>query len=152
MVLRQCFKPFRQLPGSILITDPLQRILYANPAALLMSGYNLKVVGKTFTLSNQGKTSENVYRDLWKTINAGEIWKGEFINQRRDGVTYRESKTIAAIYDTKGSEQYYLAIGEVIPASALSAKDRSLAGLRSINWTTESRRFLERTQYCAQQC
>lgn len=69
--------------------------------------------------------------------------KGEFINQRRDGVTYRESKTIAAIYDTKGSEQYYLAIGEDLSQRHnYQQKTRSLAGLRSIDWTTECAAFL----------
>lgn len=52
-------------PGSILITDPLQRILYANPAALIISGYSLKeVIGKTPALFKSGKTSENVPRSL----------------------------------------------------------------------------------------
>jgi diguanylate cyclase (GGDEF)-like protein/PAS domain S-box-containing protein len=99
--------------GSIVITRPDMRILYANPALLEMSGYDAAdVLGKTPALFKSGQTSEEVYRSLWKTINSGGIWTGEFINCRKDGTQYLESKTISAIHDAQNRIQFYFAIGE----------------------------------------
>ena len=101
--------------GSIIITDPDQKILYANPALLHMSGYLLdEVLGQTPTLFKSGLTQEAVYRSLWETVNSGNIWIGEFINCRKDGGQYLESKSIAAIRDALGRVDYYFAIGEDI--------------------------------------
>lgn len=101
--------------GSIVITDPDNAILYANPALLQMTGYSIaEVVGKTPAMFKSGKTPAETYRHLWETIDAGGIWKGEFINHRKDNGEYRESKTIAAIRDALGHVQYYFAIGEDI--------------------------------------
>ena len=99
--------------GSIVIADADKKILYANPTVLHMTGYSSdEVVGQTPTLFKSGQTSDAVYRDLWKTINSGGIWNGEFVNRRKDGAQYLESKTISAIRDIQGQVQFYFAIGE----------------------------------------
>ena len=99
--------------GSIIITDPQQGILYVNPATLHMSGYSTdELLGRTPAIFRSGQTPEWIYRDLRQTLGAGRIWKGEFINRRKDGMHYLESKTIAAIRDTQGEVLYYFAIGE----------------------------------------
>lgn len=101
--------------GSIVITDPQKQILYVNPALLQMTGYSREdVIGQTPSLFKSGDTPAEVYESLWQTIEAGGIWRGEFINRRRDGSHYLESKTIAAIRDTRGAVQFYIAIGEDI--------------------------------------
>jgi len=99
--------------GSIVITDPDKSILYVNPALLRMTGYAAdEVLGQTPSLFKSGQTSDEIYRALWETINAGAIWKGELANRRKDGEQYLESKTIAAIRNAQGRVQYYFAIGE----------------------------------------
>ena len=99
--------------GSIVITGPDKRILYANPALFQMTGYSPEeLIGQTPAVFKSGQTAEEVYRRLWETVEAGEIWKGEFINRRKDGEQYLETKTIAAIRDVQGRLQYYFAIGE----------------------------------------
>ena len=101
--------------GSIIITDPERNILYANPSLLEMTGYSLpEVLGQTPSLFKSGQTADEVYKNLWTTLAAGEIWRGEFLNRRHDGEQYLESKTISAIRDTQGRIQYYFAIGEDI--------------------------------------
>ncbi len=99
--------------GSIVIANPDKTIVYANPALLRMTGYaSAEVLGQTPALFKSGQTSEEVYQNLWATINAGDIWTGEFINRRKDGAQYLESKTISAIRDSQGRVQFYFAIGE----------------------------------------
>ena len=101
--------------GSIVITDAEKAILYANPAALHMTGYALdEVLGQTPAVFKSGQMPAEFYRQLWETLAAGGVWKGEFINCRKGGGEYLESKTIAAIRDARGKVQYYFAIGEDI--------------------------------------
>jgi len=100
-------------PGSILITDPNQVILYANPAAINITGYaSEELIGQTPALFRSGETPKDTYRSLWESINRGEIWKGEFINRRKNGERYLEGKTIAAIRDTQDNIQSLFMIGE----------------------------------------
>lgn len=102
-----------QFEGSILITDADNTILYANPALTRMTGFPAEeVIGETPRLFKSGQTAESLYRDLWETLTAGGIWRGEFINRRKDGSTYPESKTISAIRDERGRVRHYFAIGE----------------------------------------
>jgi len=99
--------------GSIVITNPDKSIVYVNPALLRMTGYSShEIIGKTPALFKSGQTLDEVYRSLWNTIEAEEIWTGEFINRRKDGSRFQESKTISAIYDASGQVQFYFAIGE----------------------------------------
>ena len=101
--------------GSIIITDPDTNILYANPSLMEMTGYSAdEIHGQTPSLFKSGQTDDKVYRNLWETVAEGEIWRGEFINRRKDGEQYLESKTISAIRDAQGRVQYYFAIGEDI--------------------------------------
>ena len=101
--------------GSIVITDASVRILYANPAAQRIMGYSLaELFGRPIKEFRSGKTPVEVYHQLEETLRRRELWKGEFINRRKDGELYVESKTIAAIHGPDGEVQYYFAIGEDI--------------------------------------
>lgn len=99
--------------GSIAITSPDKAIVYANPAFLRMTGFSAsEVLGQTHALLKSGQTADEVYQNLWATLDAGGIWNGDFINQRKDGTHYLESKSISAIRDSQGRVQFYFAIGE----------------------------------------
>ena len=101
--------------GSIVITNPERVIVYANPAFLHLTGYALnEVLGRTPVFLQSGQTSDDVYRNLWESLEMYGSWNGEFINRRKDGTDYIETKTISVIRDTEGQVQYYFAIGEDI--------------------------------------
>ena len=99
--------------GPILITDPQQTILYANAAALRMTGYAAdEVLGQTPALFKSEQMSDEAYLDLCEAIRTSGLWKGDFISRRKDGGEFATSHTIAAIRDAQGQVQYYFAIGE----------------------------------------
>ncbi|MEA5097414.1 MAG: EAL domain-containing protein [Burkholderiaceae bacterium] len=101
--------------GSILITDAQSRILYANPAAQRIMGYSYEeLFGQKSSQFRSGETPDTGYRQLTEAIKNREIWKGEFINRRKDGELYVESKTIAPINGPSGEVEYYFSIGEDI--------------------------------------
>ena len=64
-----------QNPSAIVITDLDGVIEYVNPAFLQISGYHRdEVIGQKINLIKSGVTPDEVYRELWETIEAGEVW------------------------------------------------------------------------------
>jgi PAS domain S-box-containing protein len=57
-----------------------------------------------------GKHSPEFYADLWRTINAGNIWRGEMTNRRKDGSLYIEDMTITPVRDSSGEISGFIAI------------------------------------------
>jgi PAS domain S-box-containing protein len=87
-----------QSPSTILITDSEGKIEYANHAFTNITGYSVEeVIGKRPNILKSGFHSEKFYKDLWDKILKGEIWKGEFLNIKKDGTEYWEAATIAPV-------------------------------------------------------
>ena len=63
-----------------------------------------------------GKQPESYYAELWSTISSGKVWKGELINQRKDGTPYTEEMTITPVTRDVGNPatRYYIAIKQDI--------------------------------------
>ena len=97
----------------IIVTDPDEVILFANPAAAQISGYTVEeLVGQTPDLLKSGQTPAEVYRDLRNALDADQIWRGEFVNRRKNGELYLEARTISAIRDATGAVRYYVSVSE----------------------------------------
>lgn len=96
---------------SVVITDPTGTIQYVNPAAEAASGYCLdELIGKGVAIFNSGKQDKNFYKELWETINAGNVWSGRFINRRKDGTIYHEDATISPVYDKSGNLTNFVSV------------------------------------------
>ncbi|HRO37630.1 EAL domain-containing protein [Thauera sp.] len=113
--LRQLALAVEQSPNTIVITDTEGRIEYVNEAFVRTTGYAVdEAIGRNPRLLNAGKTPPATYADLWDTLGRGEVWRGEFINTRKDGAIYTELATIAPIKQADGSISHYVAIKEDI--------------------------------------
>jgi len=51
-----------------------------------------------------------LYRDLWNTILAGKVWRGEVTNRRKDGTPYEEEMTITPVLDEGGTVRNFIAM------------------------------------------
>jgi len=92
-----------QAEEAVVITDRDGRIVYVNPGFTRITGYGAEeVTGKTPALLKSGQNDPALYADLWWQINAGEVWRGELINRRRDGGLYHAELTIAPVFDPSG--------------------------------------------------
>ena len=98
-----------------LTTDLESRIEYANAAVVGSSGYTAaELIGQTPSLLQSGQTPRTTYESLWATLARGEVWRGEFINRRKDRTIYTEFAIISPIRQSDGCVTHYLAIKEDI--------------------------------------
>jgi len=96
---------------SIVITDRNALIEYANPAFTRATGYTLEEArGKTPALIKSGKHNKTFYHKLWHTLLAGQEWKGEIINRRKNGEIYHEDMAIAPVVDATGNIDRFVAV------------------------------------------
>ncbi len=113
--LRKLFQAIEQSPASVMITDVEGRIEYVNPKFSETTGYTYpEVVGKRPGFLQSGHTTTREYQDLWKTISAGEVWRGEFNNRRKNGELFWELASIAPVRDGRGKVTHYVAVKEDI--------------------------------------
>jgi PAS domain S-box-containing protein len=104
-----------QSPVSMIITDTLGNMQFANPVVLSMTGYTAKeLIGQNTRLFKSGEHSESFYRDLWETIYNGNVWKGQFHNKKKNGELYWEEATISPIKNHLGEIKNFLSIKEDI--------------------------------------
>ncbi len=97
--------------NSIVISDKSRHILWANPAFTALTGYSLEeAVGQTFDIFNSGKHPQEFFEQLWETAANGQVWHGEIINRRKDGVLYTEEQTVTPVRNEAGEITHFVTI------------------------------------------
>ncbi|MDO8990104.1 MAG: PAS domain S-box protein [Sideroxyarcus sp.] len=113
--LRKLSLAVEQSPSSIFITDLDANIEFVNAAFVKSTGYSSdEVIGKNPRLLQSGKTPTTTYDAMWAHLNRGEVWRGELINQRKNGSEYIESVLVSPVRQPDGNVSHYLSINEDI--------------------------------------
>ena len=113
--IRKLSRAVEQSPSAIMITGMQGEIEYVNPYFCKVTGYSIQeVIGKNPRILKSGSTSDNEYKDMWKTIAKGKEWRGEFHNRKKNGELYWEQASISPVRDEKGIITHYIAIKEDI--------------------------------------
>ncbi len=114
-MLRQLSMAVEQSPVSVVITDPRGDISYVNQRFTETTGYQRdEVLGQNPRILNAGRSSPELFENLWSTVTQGREWHGELCNRKKNGEVYWEAVTIRPITDGKGAIRHYLAIKEDI--------------------------------------
>ncbi|MCH7511140.1 MAG: PAS domain S-box protein, partial [Chloroflexi bacterium] len=97
--------------NGIVITDRDGDIVSVNPAFTRLTGYTAQeVLGQNPRILKSGEHDEQFYKQIWETILAGQVWRGEIINRRKDGSLYTEEQTITPVRDERGAVSHFIAI------------------------------------------
>ncbi|ANQ85665.1 putative hybrid sensor and regulator [Azoarcus olearius] len=104
-----------QSPNTVLITDLDANTVYVNDAFSRNNGYSREeILGQNPRLLMSGKTPRTTYEAMWRALGAGEPWKGEFINRRKNGNERIKAVTIVPLRDDDGCVCNYVAVMEDI--------------------------------------
>ncbi len=113
--LRKLSRAVNQSPSVVVITGPSGTIEYVNPRFTELTGYSAaESIGNNPRLLKSGEHPVDFYRHLWATILAGEEWRGELRNRRKNGELYWESCSISPIRDSKGAITHFVKVAEDI--------------------------------------
>jgi sigma-B regulation protein RsbU (phosphoserine phosphatase) len=113
--LRKLSRAVEQSPATVVITDTGGNIEYVNPKFTNLTGYSFaEALGKNPRILKSGEQPPEFYSDMWKAISAGDTWRGEFHNRKRNGDLYWESASISPILDDNGTVTHYIAVKEDI--------------------------------------
>ena len=111
--LRRLYQAIQQSPSSVVITDVEGQIVYVNPKFCDVTGYgHEEVIGKNPRVLKSGHTPPDEYKQLWDTITAGRIWRGEFHNRKKNGELFWEIASIGPVKDNEGQIINFVAVKE----------------------------------------
>lgn len=97
--------------NGIVITDPKGDIQWVNAAFTRITRYEAaEVIGQSTRILRSGAHPPEFYREMWETVSAGHVWRGELINRRKNGALYDEEMSITPIPDADGNITHYVAI------------------------------------------
>jgi diguanylate cyclase (GGDEF)-like protein/PAS domain S-box-containing protein len=84
-------------------TDLDGKILRASEAFSKISGYSkTELFGHTHNILRHKDTPSELYKELWTTIQSGNIWHGEIKNKSKDGSDFWVDTTISQIKNENG--------------------------------------------------
>ena len=114
-LVRRLYTAVEQCPVSVVITDLSGNITYVNRKFVDCTGYSFEeAIGQNPRILKSGHTPAEEYHRLWQTITAGNEWRGEFCNRKKNGESYWEYAAIRPIRNEKGEIAHFLAIKEDI--------------------------------------
>jgi diguanylate cyclase (GGDEF)-like protein/PAS domain S-box-containing protein len=113
--LRMMSQALEQSPVSVILCNPEGRIIYVNPHFEEVTGYSIdEALGKNPRFLQSGLTSGETYLDMWQSVHAGKVWKGEVCNKRKDGQFFWEHVSLSPIKNDSAGIIGYVAVKEDI--------------------------------------
>lgn len=114
--------------SAVVITDRDGTVEWVNAAFTRMSGYPPEeIVGCNPRVLSSGAHDAGFYEQLWLTILAGEIWRGEVVERHRDGHLYTVEQTITPLVDATGTVTHFVSVHEDV--TALRASQQRLQAM-----------------------
>ena len=104
-----------QSPVSVIICDIQGKIEYVNPKFEEITGYSsAEAQGRNPRFLKSGNTSAETYRQMWQTVHANQVWKGEICNKRKNGELFWEYVSLSPIKNSQNGIAGYVAVKEDI--------------------------------------
>lgn len=97
------------------VTNLKGEILSINAHFCKVAKYSSEeLVGKNHNIINAGYHTPEFWRNMWQTIAAGKVWKGDIKNKAKDGSYYWVASIITPLFDEKRGFTKYMSIRQDI--------------------------------------
>jgi PAS domain S-box-containing protein len=89
---------------AVVITEPVSGMIqYVNRAFERITGYTKdEAIGRTVHFIETARRTEEFYRELREAIRQNGVWRGQFMNRKKDGGLYFEDCTYSPVRDQSG--------------------------------------------------
>jgi len=96
---------------AIIITDLAGHFQYVNPAFESITGYSrAEIIDRHVSILDSGKQNKSFFRDMWQTLRQGDVWKGRFINRKKDENLYETEATISPVKNQAGEITNFVSV------------------------------------------
>ncbi len=86
--------------NAVMVTDPTGTIEWVNQAMCEQTGRSrAELIGATPRILSSGLHPATTFQALWASVLAGEVWRGELVNQRADGTLTVVRTTITPLLE-----------------------------------------------------
>jgi len=88
-------------------TNEKGHIIYANSDFCTIAGYTkAELIGKPHNIVRHNSMPKAAFKDLWSTIQSGNVWNGIVQNATKDGDFYWVNATAYSSVDSNGNKRY----------------------------------------------
>ncbi|NRB39082.1 MAG: response regulator [Pseudomonadales bacterium] len=95
----------------VAMTDVKGTITFVNELFSQVSGYSQEeLLGQNHRMLNSGRHDDALWKNMYRTIAAGNVWQGELCNRKKNGDIYWLDTTIVPFIGETGKPKSYIAI------------------------------------------
>jgi two-component system, sensor histidine kinase and response regulator len=97
---------------SVTVTNSNGVFLYANEKFCTMSGFTRgEIIGKDHSLVNSGYHPAEFFKEMWRAVESGVVWRGEIQNRKHSGDLFWSDTTIIPVsLNESGLPQKFISI------------------------------------------
>lgn len=128
----------------VAITDEKGIITFVNDQFCELSKYTREeLIGQNHHILNSGFHPKSFFKNMWKKIGDGDIWRGDVCNRAKDNSIYWVQTTIVPLLNERGKPYQYIAIRVDITAQKSMEKITQMAYQDELTSLPNRRRLTE---------
>jgi two-component system cell cycle sensor histidine kinase/response regulator CckA len=101
-MLRKLSRAVEQTADLVIVSDCAGIMEYVNPAFEQLTGYSRReAIGRPLRILRSRQQVPAIYREMWRTVVAGKVFRGTILNRKKNGETFLAERIITPLRDAE---------------------------------------------------